>query len=95
MNYEKIYLFGKKESRGTFDDFYSTEKYNSLQDAYDANDYVECDYVKDENGTILIEARNVNNPEIKKYHKLNFQNCPAGIDIMDDNLACEMATTLF
>ncbi len=93
--YNKIYLFGKKESRGSFDDFYSTEKYDSIQSAYENNDYIECDFVKDEGGTIFIEARNVKSPEVKKYHRLNFQHCPFGIDALDDSLAVQMATTLF
>lgn len=95
MTYERIYLFGKKQSRGTFDDFFSTEKYQSLQDAYEANDYVECDFVKDEKGILHIEARNVKNPDVKKYHQLNHQHCPAGIDVLDDSLAAEMACSLF
>lgn len=95
MAYERIYLFGKKESRGTFDDFFSTEKYATLQDAYKANDYVECDFVKDEGGTLYIEARNVQKPDEKKYHKLNYQHCPAGIDVLDDSLGAEMACSMF
>ena len=94
MKYERIYLFGKKESRGTFDDFFSTEKYQSLQEAYKANDYVECDFVKDENGTLYIEARNVQKPDVKEYHRLNYQHCPAGIDVSDDAGGCEIANKL-
>lgn len=93
--YERIYLFGKNESRGTFEDFYSTEKYKTMQEAYAANDYVECDFVKDENGILYIEARNVQKPDERKYHRLNYQRCPAGIDFLDDNLALEMACSMF
>lgn len=93
MTYERIYLFGKKESRGTFDDFFS-KKYATLQDAYQANDYVECDFVKDENGIIFIEARHVQRPEVRKYYRLNFQNCPFGLDVIDDNLAAGMAVSM-
>lgn len=95
MEYKRIELFGKKQSRGTFDDFFSTEKYATLQDAYKANDYVECDFVKDENGILYIEARNVQKPDEKKYHRLNYQNCLFGIDVSDDNLAAEMACSMF
>ena len=94
MKYRKIYLFGKKESRGSWDDLFSTEKYQSLQDAYKANDYVEGDFVKDTDGIIYIEVKNVKNPQIKKYHRLNYQHCPAGIDGLDDSLACELGVTL-
>lgn len=94
MAYEKINLFGGKTSKGSFDDFFNTEKYPDLQSAYKANDYVEADFVKDENGIIYIEARNIKNPEDKKYYRLNFQHCPAGLDGLDDNLAAEMAASL-
>lgn len=94
MKYERIYLFGKKESRGTFDDFFSTEKYQNLQEAYEANDYVECDFVIDVNGTIYIEARNVKNPDTRLYHQLNYQDCPAGLDISDDEGGCLIANKL-
>jgi hypothetical protein len=92
--YTKINLFGKNKSRGTFDDFYSTEKYSSLEEAYNACDYVEGNFVKDENNTIHIELVNISNPEIKKYHTLNIQRCLFGIDVLDDSLACEIAQTL-
>lgn len=94
MSYEKIYLFGKKESRGSFDDFFSTIKYKSLQEAYDANDYVECDFVKDENNILFIEARHIQEPEKKLYHKLNYQRCPAGLDVSDDTEGCTIANQL-
>ena len=93
MAYKKIALFGKKESKGTFDDFYS-KNYSSLQEAYDANDYVQADFVQDEEGTLFIEAHNVKNPDVKKYHRLNFQRPVAGIDILDDSLAAEMSASL-
>ena len=84
MSYDKIALFGKQQSKGTYDDFFDTSKFETLQQAYDANDYVQCDFVKDENGTFFIEARNVKNPDVKKYHKLNYQRPVFGLDISDD-----------
>ena len=36
----KIDLFGSRKSRGTFDDFYSSSKYNSLEEAYSANSQI-------------------------------------------------------
>lgn len=86
--------FGKKESKGTFDDFFSTEKYSSIKEAYENNDYVHADYVTDEDGTLFIEAHNSQKPEVKKQYKLNFQNCPFGIDVFDDSSAANMASTL-
>jgi hypothetical protein len=95
MNYEKINLFGTQQSRGTFDDFFDTEKYDTLQQAYDANDYVECDFVKDGEGVLYIEARNVKAPENKKYHRLMIQRPVCGLDVVDDNAGCELAVSLF
>ena len=101
MSYEKIYLFRKQKSRGTFDDFFDTTKFETLQQAYDANDYVECDFVKDENGTLFIEARNVKQPDVRKVHRLIYQRPVAGrvvvngLDISDDNAGCELADSLF
>lgn len=94
MGYTKTDLFGRHESRGTFDDFFDTKKYSSIQDAYKENDYVQSDYVRDDDGALYIEAHHVKNPEVKKYHKLNFQRPVAGIDILDDNLAAEMSASL-
>jgi hypothetical protein len=92
--YKKIDLFGKKQSRGTFDDFFNPEKYKTIQEAYDANDYVECDHVKDEKDIIYIQAFNWKNPHEKKYHRLEIQKCIFGIDMLDDQMACDMAASL-
>jgi len=93
MNYTKIELFSHK-SRGTFDDFYNTDRYGSMEEAYKANDYVECDFVKDENGILYIEARNVKNPDQQKYHRLNIQRPVFGLDVLDDTEGCELAMSL-
>lgn len=90
----KIDLFGSRKSRGTFDDFYSSSKYNSLEEAYAANDYIECDFVKDENGVLFIEAKHVKDPELKKRHRLINQNPRAGLDIADDRFGCLLAESL-
>ena len=95
MKYKKVDLFGLHQSKGTFDDFFSTEKYSSLQEAYEANDYVECDFVRDEDEILYIEARNVKNPDVRKYHCLNYQRPVCGLDVSDDNAGCELATSLF
>jgi hypothetical protein len=95
MSYERIYLFGKQKSRGTFDDFFDTTKFETLEQAYGANDYVECDFVKDEEGTLFIEARNVKQPDVRKVHRLNYQRPVAGLDVSDDSAGCELAASLF
>lgn len=93
MEYTIIDLFGKHGSRGTFDDIFSN-KYESKEDAYAANDYVQADFVRDENGILYIQAFNVKDPEIKKLHKLNYQRPVAGLDVMDDSMGADMAATL-
>ena len=95
MGYTKIDLFGNQKSKGTFDDFFDTEKYMTMQEAYAANDYVECDFVKDDDGILYIEARHVQFPEIRKYHELNWQRPVAGLDVLDDSLGCELACSMF
>lgn len=95
MKYEKIELFRNQRSRGTFDDFFDTEKYKDLQQAYHANDYVECNFVKDKDGVLYIEAKNVKAPQIKKYHRLNYQRPVAGLDVSDDNAVIKLAISLF
>lgn len=91
--FKKVDILPHK-SRGTFDDFYNNEKYSSLQDAYNANDYVECNYVRDENRILHIEAYHSQTPEIKKYHRLLWQTPVAGIDALDDEMACRMAVLM-
>lgn len=95
MTYEKINLFGPKGSRGSFDDFFDTKKYETIQEAYAANDYVECDFVKDEEGVLYIQAANVKNPAVQKLHRLNYQRCPFGLDVSDDHEGVNMAVSLF
>jgi len=94
MEYKIIAPLGKKQSRGTFDDFYNTEKYASLQEAYNAKDYVEIDFVADKENVIYLEAKNIKNPANKLYHKLNYQHFPVGIDVSDDNAGCDLADKL-
>lgn len=94
MNYEKISLF-THESRGTYDDFFDTDKYENMQDAYLASDYVKCDFVRNEKGTIYIECIHISEPDIKKYHRLDYQRPVFGIDISDDRMGEELAISMF
>lgn len=93
--YTKIFPLGKRPSKGSFDDFYDTKKFDSLKKSYDANDFVMVDFVKDEKGVIYFEFHHVKNPDEKKYHQLNYQHFPAGVDVMDDTIACEIAVSMF
>lgn len=88
--FEVIDLFGKRKSKGTFDDFYNTELYDSLDEAYNANDFVLCNFVKSE-GTLYIECHHTKTPGTKERIMLNFQNCPAGLDVSDDTAGVNLA----
>lgn len=94
MKYETIAMFGKQKSRGTFDDFYDFKKFVCIEEAWAANEYIKCDFVRDENGIIHIECRDSEEKLPPQYHTLQIQNCPAGIDILDDRLAERMAISM-
>lgn len=91
---KKIHLFGLRPSRGTFDDIYNNTKYKNLEDAYKANDYAQCDFMRDENGTVHVVVFNPKNPDEKKTHTLVYQNCPAGLDIFDDQSIVNLALSM-
>ena len=94
MKYTVIDLFGTSQANGTFDDIFSTEKYSNLKEAYAANDYVKCNYVQDSEGILYIEAKHVQNPNEKQYHRLEIQRPVCGIDVIDDTKACQMAAKM-
>jgi hypothetical protein len=94
MNYRRIELFGTHVSRGTFDDVFSIVKYKTLKEAYEANDYAECDFVMNDDGILYIEARHVAQPERRVYHRLYVQHCPCGLADIDDAAGIHLAETL-
>jgi len=94
MEYEIVNLFGPNKSRGTFDDFFDTDKYESIEAAWAAKDYVQGNFVMDSDGVLHIEAMNVARPDVKKHHKLEIQHPFAGLDVLDDNHGTTMANTL-
>lgn len=94
MNYTIIAPFGPNKSKGTFDDIFDSAKYSSIETAWRHNDFVKCDYVKDVDGTIYIEMSHIQTPDTKKHYRLQRQSFPAGIDILDDQLAADMAATM-
>ena len=95
MAYIKTYLFGKKVSKGTFDDFYDNKKYATMKEAYEAKDYVVGNYVRDHVGVLYIEAYHVSRPSERKYHKLIYQRPFAGVDVLDDMEGTKLAISLF
>jgi len=95
MRYTKVDPFPGHKSRGTFDDIFDTKKYNTIEEAYEADDFVKCDYVRDENDVLLIMAKHVSRSDLPQFYELQIQNPFAGIDVIDDRLAFEMAVKLF
>lgn len=91
---EKIQPFGQRPSKGTFDDIYNSQKYPSIEEAYKANDYAQCDFMKDEKGTVHVVVFNPKNPENKKTYTLTRQHFPAGLDIYDDQSIINIALSL-
>jgi len=95
MTYTKISPLGKRECIGTFDCFFDTKKFTSMQETIDAHDFVVVDFVKDEDEIIHFEFYNTKTPDVKKYYRLQIQHFPFGIDMFDDQAACEISSTLF
>lgn len=96
MKYTKISPLGPREGKGTFDTFYDTKKYPKGQSqAEEANDAVIVDFVKDDDGIVYFEFYNTKAPEIKKYHQLEIQHFPFGVDVFDDTSAINIATSMF
>ena len=92
--YNKISPLGIQASKGTNDDFFDTGKYSSVLEAWAADDYVQGDFVQDESNMVHIELKHTKNKDDKVYYTLQIQHFPLGLDIRDDNLACEAAYKL-
>ena len=95
MKYKKVSPLGPREGQGTYETFYSNEKYSTLQEAIKANDIAIVDFVRDENNTTYFEIYHSKHPDHKKYHRLNYQHFPAGVDMLDDSLAVDIVDNLF
>lgn len=94
MGYKTISPLGKREGPGTFDAFYDTQKYKNIEDASAAHDYVKVDFVMDDAGTIFFEFTHSQHPEEVLYKRLDIQHFPFGIDMLDDQMACDTAYRL-
>ncbi len=94
MAYKKINLYNNDKTRGTHDDFFLTEYYKCLNDAYEANDYVQANFIKDELDLWYIEMFHIQYPEKRKYLLLKNQDTALGIDSEDDKASEEVAIEL-
>ena len=86
---EPLDILGNRNGKGTFDTFYNTEKYKSVEDAINANDAVIADFVK-EDGIVYFQLYHLKEPNGVIHERLQIQHFPAGIDMMDDSRACEI-----
>lgn len=93
--FEKISPLGERKGPGTFDGFWDNTKYDTMQEALEANDMVVVDFIKDENGIIYFEFYHIAEPNKKEIQMLQIQHFPAGVDIMDDQMACAKAQEFF
>jgi hypothetical protein len=96
MEYKTISPLGDRRGLGTFDTFWDTDKYNSLEIAVAENDYVQINFVLNENNIIYLEFFHSKDPEKKIYYRLEFQGFLPflGIDTRDDNKAIQIALDL-
>lgn len=91
---KKISPLGKRNGAGTFDEFWDTDKYDSVEQASKKNDTVIIDFVKDESDIIYLEFYHTKNPDVKTHYKLMYQFFPLGVDTRDDDNACEIANKI-
>lgn len=94
MEYKKIAPLGPREGTGTFDCIYDNQKYSTMKEAQAANDYVQIDFVKGEDGIIYFEFVYSKAPDIKRHQQLQIQHFPFGIDVMDDATAMNIANEI-
>ena len=90
----KFRPLGIRGGPGTFDTFFDTKKYSTWKEAFDANDAVIVDFIK-EDGVIKFEAHHSSDPSKKLFHTLIYQHFPAGIDVYDDQAAIALAEQLY
>ena len=94
MIYIKIDPLGKMPGPGTYDGFWNTEKYTSMEEAMSAEDIVTVDFVQDEKGDIYFEFYHTQRPAIKLHYRLGWQRFPRGVDTRDDWAVIEISRTM-
>lgn len=66
-----------------------------MEESLEANDMVVVDFVVDENGIKYFEFYHIAEPEKREILQLQIQHFPFGIDMLDDQAACNKATEFF
>lgn len=95
MAYTKISPLGPRVGPGSFDCFFDSTRYATMQEALSAGDYVVVDFVEDDQQIIYFEFHHSITPEERHHLRLQIQHFPFGIDMFDDQAAGEMATAMF
>jgi len=96
MAYTKIAPMGNVTGHGTFDTFWNTDNYKTLEEATEKKDYVVVDFVEDDKKIIYFEMYHIKNPETKLYHRLMIQHFVPGlgVDAWDDYEMAKLAQKL-
>lgn len=95
MELTKITPLGPRVGYGTYETFFDTVKYKSMEEAKIAYDVAIVDFVKDEYGTIYFQVYSSLNPDEIFTHRLNHQQFPFGVDISDDREVCNLVAKIF
>ena len=82
-DFEKISPLGNRDGIGTFETFF-------VDDIIIIADFLKHKKTND----IYFGIKEKNDTDYKKYHKLNFQKFPFGVDVMDDSICCNLAEEL-
>lgn len=84
MAYKVISPLGPRVGPGTFDAVWEQTNYPTIEEAMKASDYAVINFVEDEDRIKYFEAYYIRTPEVKKYLRLEIQDFPFGIDMIDD-----------
>lgn len=90
---KKYHPLGELRSKGSFEDFFDTARYDNVEQAWKANDFVVCDFMKDDKDVKYIAVYHSTEPQSKIIHELYYQNFipKLGIDALDDHEVSEIA----
>lgn len=95
--YKVIAPLGDRVGFGTFETFWATEKYPTVEDAFNNKDCVVVNFVQDNEGKIWFHFTDLAEPEHQLFYRLIIQHFDPklGIDTRDDNAACNLYNMKF
>lgn len=95
MGFTKISPLGPRAGYGTYETFYDTAKYSSMDEAKFYDDVAVVDFVKNEDGVIFFRVYSTKTPDKFLYHELQVQHFPFGVDYGDDLAVCNLVHLLW